>query len=44
MKNLQTGDETVTTYRDVKYDLGVPDDLFTEVYLRRRPREWISYK
>lgn len=44
MKNLQTGDETVTTYSDLKYDMDVPDDLFTETYLRRRPREWISYK
>ncbi len=44
MKNLQTGEETVTTYNDMKYDVGVPDDLFTEANLRRRPRKWLNYK
>ena len=43
MKNMTTGEETITTYSDLKYDQGIPDDLFTETYLRRRPREWLDY-
>ena len=41
MKNLKTGNETVMTYEDVKYDLGLPDNIFTERYLRKPPREFL---
>jgi outer membrane lipoprotein-sorting protein len=41
MKNLKTKSETVMDYEDVKYDLGLPDDIFTERYLRKPPREYL---
>jgi len=41
MKNLKTGSETVMSYEDVKYDLGLPDDIFTERYLRKPPRQYL---
>lgn len=41
MKDLTSGNETITTYKDVAYDLGLPDDIFTEKSLRRAPRKWL---
>jgi len=41
MKSLKTGSETVMSYSAVKYDLGLPDDIFTERYLRKPPREFL---
>lgn len=41
MKNLKTGSETIMTYSDVKYDLDLPDDIFTERYLRKPPRKFL---
>ncbi len=41
MKSLKTGSETVMTYGDVRYDIGLPDDIFTERYLRNPPREYL---
>ncbi len=43
MTNLQTGESTYTTYSDLKYNVGIPDNLFTEAYLRRSPRKWLKY-
>ncbi len=37
MENLQTGSKTVMHYTEVKYDLGISDDIFSERYLRKPP-------
>ncbi len=39
MKDLRSGGETVLTYEDVKYDTDLPEDIFTERYLRMPPRK-----
>lgn len=38
MADMATGGETKMSYSDVKYDLDLPDDIFTERYLRTPPR------
>ncbi len=43
MTNIQTGESTYTTYTDTKYNMGIPDNIFSETYLRRVPRKWITY-
>jgi hypothetical protein len=40
--NLESGGNTVSRFSNVKYDVGLPDDLFTERYLRRAPRRWLK--
>ncbi|MCH9659572.1 MAG: outer membrane lipoprotein-sorting protein, partial [Bacteroidetes bacterium] len=42
MTNIQTGESTYVTYTDVRYNVGIPDNIFTEAYLRRVPRKWIT--
>tara|TARA_R110002096_G_scaffold12681_8_gene45348 strand:+ start:326 stop:1144 length:819 start_codon:yes stop_codon:yes gene_type:complete len=42
MKDLRSKSETNVTYRDVTYDIGLPDDIFTERYLRRAPRKYMK--
>jgi len=39
MKSLETGSSTTMEYLSVEYDVGLPEDIFTERYLRRAPRE-----
>lgn len=39
VKDLKTGSETQMKFTDVKYNLGLNENLFTERYLRRPPRE-----
>ncbi|MCF8474958.1 MAG: outer membrane lipoprotein-sorting protein [Emcibacter sp.] len=41
MEDHKTGGKTVMSYSDVKYDIGLPDDIFTERYLRKAPREYL---
>ena len=41
MKNYRTGSETTMKYGDVAYDLGLPEDIFTERYLKNPPREYL---
>jgi len=41
MKSLKTGSETVMSYTGVAYDIGLPDGIFTERYLRTPPREYL---
>jgi outer membrane lipoprotein-sorting protein len=41
MKDLKSGGETTIAYRDVKYDIGLPESIFTERYLRRPPRKYM---
>lgn len=40
--NLETGGNTVTEFSKVKYDIGIPDDIFGERYLRQAPRQWLK--
>jgi len=37
--DLKTGSKTEMEFSDVKYDIGLDEDMFTERYLRRPPRE-----
>jgi outer membrane lipoprotein-sorting protein len=39
MANLQTGHRTEVVFEEIKYNLGLADDLFTERYLRSAPPE-----
>ncbi|MCP4405387.1 MAG: outer membrane lipoprotein-sorting protein [bacterium] len=41
-KNLETGGETVNIFSKVTYDIGIPDNIFTERYLRRAPKKWLK--
>jgi len=41
MKDHKTGGETILEYSDVSYDLGLPEDVFTERYLRNAPQEYL---
>lgn len=41
MQDLRSGGETLLEYSNVDYDLGIPEDIFTERYLRRAPRDYI---
>lgn len=41
MTSQRTNSSTTLTYSDVMYDVGLPDDLFTERYLRRPPRKFL---
>lgn len=41
MRDLANGTETVLDYSDVQYNIGLTEDIFTERYLRRPPREFI---
>lgn len=42
MKDLRTGSETTLAYSEVRYNLGVPEDIFTERYLRKPPTEFLK--
>lgn len=41
VSNLQTGSKTEMEFSKVQYNIGLDDDIFTERYLRRPPREAI---
>ncbi|MBI1321112.1 MAG: outer membrane lipoprotein-sorting protein [Candidatus Hydrogenedens sp.] len=41
MTDKRIGGFTVNEYHDIKYDLDMPEDIFTERYLRRAPREYL---
>ena len=41
MKDLRTGGKTVATYRKVRYNIGLPDTIFTERYLRNPPTRYL---
>ncbi len=38
VKDLVTGGHTVSTFSNVKYDIGLKKDIFTERYLRKPPK------
>jgi len=39
VRDLASGGETVSEFKNIKYDLGLNEQIFTERYLRRPPRE-----
>jgi outer membrane lipoprotein-sorting protein len=39
MKNIKTGHRTEVTFTSVSYNIGLGDNIFTERYLRRPPKE-----
>jgi outer membrane lipoprotein-sorting protein len=41
MANVQNGHRTEVTFSEVKYNVGLRENLFSERYLRSAPREWI---
>ncbi|MGE5280042.1 MAG: outer membrane lipoprotein-sorting protein [Deltaproteobacteria bacterium] len=41
-EDLNAGTVTVSAFSDIKYDVGLTDDVFTERYLRRPPLQWIG--
>jgi hypothetical protein len=41
MIDLRTESETVNEYSGVEYDIGIPDDIFAERYLRRPPVKYL---
>ncbi len=41
MEDLRTGTTTVNEYKDVKYNIELSEEIFTERYLRRPPREYL---
>ncbi len=41
MNDLRTNGYTEMTYDKVSYDLGLPDDIFTERYLRLAPKQYL---
>jgi hypothetical protein len=41
MENLQTGSKTVVAYSDVRYDVDLPEEIFTERFLRRPPLKYL---
>ena len=44
MKDLRTGSATEMEYAEVTYNIGLPDDIFTERYLRKPPTEYLRGK
>lgn len=42
MKDLRTKGETVISYKKVKYNVGLPDNIFTERYLRNPPKKYLK--
>ena len=41
VKDLKSGGNTVSVFSEVKYDLGLPDRVFAERFLRRAPRSYL---
>src|SRR3989338_8394936 len=42
VKNLKSGHRTEVSFTEIKYNLGIEDDIFSERYLRRPPVQWIK--
>lgn len=42
MSDNTDGSKTVMTYRSVKYDRGLPENIFSERYLRKAPRKYLK--
>lgn len=41
MENVRRGHRTEVVFKNITYQMPIPDDLFTERYLRRPPERWI---
>ncbi len=41
VKDLRSGGYTVNTFKKVRYDIGLPDNIFTERYIKRPPSRWL---
>lgn len=41
MRDLRTNTETTLEFSKVKYDMGIPDSVFTERHLRNPPRQYL---
>jgi outer membrane lipoprotein-sorting protein len=42
MTDLKAGGYTILEYSDVKYNIGITEDIFTERYLKKPPREFLK--
>ncbi len=42
MENLKAGSKTVMTYSGVEYNVGLPEEIFTERYLRKPPQQYLK--
>ena len=42
VKNLKSGHRTEVSFGEIKYNLGIEDDIFSERYLRRPPAQWMK--
>ncbi|MBN1291437.1 MAG: outer membrane lipoprotein-sorting protein [Candidatus Latescibacteria bacterium] len=42
MTDEKKGNNTVVSFSSIKYNTGIKDDIFTERYLRKPPREYIA--
>ena len=40
--NLESGGNTVSVFSKISYDRGITENIFTERFLRRPPRQWID--
>ncbi|MDA9101270.1 outer membrane lipoprotein-sorting protein [Omnitrophica bacterium] len=40
--DLLTGGFTVSQFNNVEYNIGLTDDIFTERFLRKAPRQWLK--
>lgn len=41
MEDLKSGGKTIMGYENVKYNMDLPDDIFSERYLRNPPRKYL---
>lgn len=41
IRDLDKGSETVLRFQDIEYDIGLPEDLFSERYLRQAPTRYL---
>ena len=42
VENLDSGSTTTSSFANVRYNIGLTDDIFTERYLRKAPRRWLQ--
>ncbi len=42
MKDLNAGTETMLEYLKVEYDIGLPENIFSERFMRRAPRQYLE--
>lgn len=42
MKNMQNGHHTEVVFKEIRYDVGLKPELFTERHLRDAPAQWVK--